>query len=72
MKRIFVITDVENDDFKVRNELERVAIKLYGNLYGLKRDENEKVVYMFNFVSEKNAFDFKQSEQVKRYNILEV
>jgi hypothetical protein len=72
MKRIFVITDVENDDFRVRNELERVAIKLYGNLYGLKRDDNKKIIYMFNFVSEKNAGDFKQSEQVKRYNILEV
>jgi len=72
MKRIFVITSAKNDDFIVRNELEKVAIKLYGNLYGLKRNDNDNVIYMFNFMNEKNAYQFKDSEQVKKYEIIEV
>jgi hypothetical protein len=65
MKTVFVITDIKNDDPKKRKELEIIAMKLHGNLYGLKKNEEYNIIYMFNFSNNKNALKFK--EQIKNY-----
>ena len=72
MKKIYVVTDMCRDNREIRSELEKNAMKFDGDLYGFKIDDNQKVVYMFKFSNEKNYLKFKQINEVKDYNILEV
>jgi hypothetical protein len=66
-----VITDQERDNINLRNQLEKEAISCYGNLYGLRLSENNKVVYLLNFRNEKSFNRFKESDIIKKYEILE-
>lgn len=71
MKNIFLITEYENDNLNLRNKLEKIAFNYYGNLCGLRVDENKKIIYLFNFRDKNQAEKFKMEKLIQNFKITE-
>lgn len=71
MNNILLITEQDKDDIPLRNQLEKIAFKLHGNLNGFRLDENKKVIYLFNFKDKKYFEKFKMEKLVKNFKITE-